>query len=166
MTTKNINEEIEKNKDMNKKELYEKLENIFSKEKVAFVMYNVFGYIHKETEEKNKRKDQQSFREDLIERYGECIMSGVSEEVCEACHIIPYAKCEDKDKYNIDNGILLRSDLHKLFDKGLLKINPNTCTMLLDEKILLNPKMKQYYELNNKKININNNSIIYLKKIF
>ena len=140
--------------------------NLYTKEKINFIMYNLFQYIHTETEEKEKRSDQQSFRQDLIERYNECIISGVSDEVCEACHIVPHSNCEDKDKYNVDNGLLLRSDLHILFDKGLLKINPHTSEVLLSEKILLNPKMKQYYELNNKKININKNSIKFLQQIY
>lgn len=166
MTTKDLYREIEINKCMEKKELYLHLIQTFIKSKVDFTMFNMFQYIHKETEEKEKRIDQYSFRNDLIERYNSCIISGVSEIVCEACHIIPYSCCEDKDKYNVDNGILLRSDLHKLFDSGLLKINPNTLQVMLSKQILLDPKMIQYIEFNNKKININKNSISFLKKIF
>ncbi len=74
--------------------------------------------------------------------------------------------CEDKNKYNVDNGLLLRSDLHILFDKNLLKIDPCTTKIILDKTILSNEKMTQYHELNNKKINIHKNSIEFLKELF
>jgi hypothetical protein len=60
------------------------------------------------------------------------------------------------DKYNIDNGILLRADLHKLFDNKQLIINPTTL------KISIDPTL----EFNNKIINIDNNSIKYLKEYY
>ena len=44
-------------------------------------------------------------------------------EVCEAAHIIPFSKCEN---FDIDNGLLLNSILHKLFDKYDWSINPNS----------------------------------------
>lgn len=39
--------------------------------------------------------------------------------VLEAAHIKPYAEAEP---HRIDNGILLRSDLHKLFDLGYVTV--------------------------------------------
>lgn len=162
--TSNIIYELEINKDMNKCELYDKLIQTFPKIQVEFLMYNMFQYVHNETDEKVKRKDQNSFREELIERYDECVITGMIEEVCEACHIIPFCKCDEKDKYDVNNGLLLRSDLHKLFDKELLKINPYTLQMTISENILSNPKMKEYTELNNKIICIHKNSIDFLKK--
>lgn len=166
MMLNDIIEEIEQHKNINKNELYEKLYINYSNEKIVFAMYDMFGYIHTDTEEKDIRKNQHEFRKDLIDRYEGCVITGVSEKVCDACHIISYVKCEDKDKYNIDNGILLRSDLHRLFDDGLLKIDPNTCTIILNETIMSNKKMKQYHELNNKKINIHEKSIYFLNKIW
>jgi hypothetical protein len=165
MTSTDLYQEIEINKEMDKTHLYKKLIESFPKNKIDFVMYNLFQYIYTETGECDKRKDQQTFRNELIERYGECLISGVSDEICEACHIIPHSKCEDKDKYNVNNGILLRNDLHKLFDCGLLKINPHNQQVLFDDKILLNPKMKCYHEYNNKIININKKSLPFLQKI-
>lgn len=151
---------------MNKRELYEKMISIYPKEKVNFIMYNLFQYIYPEIEEKEKRKDQQSFRNDLIERYNGCIITGVSDIVCDACHIIPHSECDNKDKYNVDNGLLMRSDLHILFDKGLLKINPHTSEILLNDTLLSNQQMEQYFDLHNKKIYIHKNSIHFLQKIY
>lgn len=42
--------------------------------------------------------------------------------VLEAAHIKPYA---DGGEHRIDNGILLRSDVHRLFDKGYMTITPS-----------------------------------------
>ena len=41
--------------------------------------------------------------------------------VLEAAHIRPYAEA---GPHRIDNGILLRSDLHKLFDLGYVTVTP------------------------------------------
>lgn len=41
----------------------------------------------------------------------------------EAAHIVPVAEQGSDDP---SNGILLRADLHRLFDNGLMAINPDT----------------------------------------
>jgi len=41
--------------------------------------------------------------------------------VLEAAHILPYA---EKGPHELQNGLLLRSDFHNLFDKGLVTITP------------------------------------------
>lgn len=70
------------------------------------------------------RPDQFEFRNDLLFRYGGCVISGESiEAVVEACHIIPVKK---KGKEIFSNGIPLRSDLHRLFDAGYFEINPES----------------------------------------
>ena len=166
MTTKEINIEIDKNIDMNKKELYEILLETFPEERVKFAMYNRFEYLHSSTEEKEKRIDQESFKRDLIERYKTCIVTNISYKVCQACHIIPHSKCDNKDKYNVNNGLLLRSDLHILFDNDNLKINPDTLQVELSNEILNDNDMKIYHEFNGKKLNINENSVVYLKNIY
>jgi hypothetical protein len=166
MSSNEITNEILNHKDMNKKELYEKMILIYPKEKVNFVMYNLFQYIHKETEEKEKRKDQNSFRQDLINRYNYCIITGCNTIVCEACHIIPHSECDENIKYDVNNGLLFRVDLHKLFDNNKLKINPNTLQIELSDDILNDNSMKEYHQYNNKKIHIHEKSIYLLKQIY
>jgi putative restriction endonuclease len=41
--------------------------------------------------------------------------------VLEAAHIRPYA---EGGEHRIDNGLLLRSDLHTLFDRGYVTVTP------------------------------------------
>ena len=47
-------------------------------------------------------------------------------EIVEAAHIKPYAEEPDDDPAN---GLLLRADLHTLFDLHLIGIEPNTLTL-------------------------------------
>lgn len=71
------------------------------------------------------RRGQAQFRERLIRRYGlRCQISGYDfAAAVEAAHIRPYAACEDN---GVGNGLLLRSDLHTLFDLGFIGIDPAT----------------------------------------
>ena len=56
-------------------------------------------------------------------------MSGCSVlDVLEAAHIYPY---RGPDTNKVDNGLLLRADLHTLFDCGLLAIEPTTLSILV-----------------------------------
>ncbi|MDR6095982.1 hypothetical protein QE373_003279 [Stenotrophomonas sp. SORGH_AS321] len=68
------------------------------------------------------RKGQGAFRKELLAAYqGRCAISGcTTEHVLEAAHISPY-KGEHTNR--ADNGLLLRSDLHTLFDLGYLWID-------------------------------------------
>jgi hypothetical protein len=161
-----INEDIELNKHLNNYDLYNLLIKKYSKKKVDFWMYEMFKYSHPEIEEKEKRKDQHTFRQDLIERYKTCLITGCNYLVCEACHIIPHEKCDEEIKYNVNNGLLLRADFHKLFDSNNLKINPNTLQIELSDTILNDNSMNEYHKYHNKKINIHEKSIFYLNQIY
>ncbi len=71
------------------------------------------------------RRGQGRFRKRLMDRYGtRCQVSGCAfPGLVEAAHISPYARSNDNSERN---GLLLRSDLHTLFDLGLLGIDPKT----------------------------------------
>jgi len=81
-----------------------------------------------------QREGQAEFKNELIQTYGyKCLISGCEiEEIIEAAHIIPYSKIESHD---VANGLLLRVDLHRLFDNYLLAIHPKTREVLISEKI-------------------------------
>ena len=66
------------------------------------------------------RPKQQKFRKDLLNIQSTCVLSGVkASNVLQACHIIPI---KNHGSDNVDNGIILRSDLHILYDIGDIKI--------------------------------------------
>lgn len=71
------------------------------------------------------RPGQANFRGTMFARYGgECCISGCRvDTLLEAAHIIPYRGDQTDD---VRNGLLLRVDLHRLFDAHLITINPVT----------------------------------------
>lgn len=82
------------------------------------------------------RPKQSAFRNALIEHYkGCCCITGYDAvEGLEAAHIVPFANRQsDRDKP--ENGLLLRADIHKLFDRLLITINPENSTVWLSEKL-------------------------------
>lgn len=89
------------------------------------------------------RRFQAAFRQALLnQRRNCCAITGTTEvEVLEAAHIVPYAaKFADRDKP--ENGILLRSDIHKLFDAHLVSINPATKKVTFAKAVLSSDYLK------------------------
>lgn len=76
------------------------------------------------------RRGQPAFRAMLLEAYGSrCVITGCAvEDVLEAAHITPYFGGTTN---HTSNGLLLRADLHTLFDCGLLAVDPNTRTVVV-----------------------------------
>lgn len=68
------------------------------------------------------RRGQQRFRTLLLEAYGgRCAVTGCDvRDVLEAAHIVPYL---GDHTHRMDNGLLLRADIHTLFDLGQLWID-------------------------------------------
>lgn len=69
-----------------------------------------------------RRQGQGEFRRRLLEAYdGRCAITGCDVvDALEAAHIVPY---RGPGSNHPSNGLLLRADLHTLFDLGLLSIN-------------------------------------------
>jgi HNH endonuclease len=74
------------------------------------------------------RLGQQRFREEMLGRYGpKCAITGPQPpETLEAAHIRSFSSSPRHDR---DNGLLLRRDLHALFDRGLIAVDPRTWTI-------------------------------------
>lgn len=68
------------------------------------------------------RQGQAAFRDALMDAYEQCCaVTGCKiDEILEAAHIIPYRGEHTND---VTNGLLLRADIHNLFDLGLIKID-------------------------------------------
>ena len=148
-----IFEEIDKLYNNNSLETrYELLLEIYDKAIVDFYMYDKYNYLYREDtiEPQINRNGQITFKKQLIERYGCCIISKNTENTCDAAHIIPYSELKNGNKYDIDNGLLLRTDLHRFFDNKILKINPITLIVSFNKEWL--NKNKNYETINGKKI--------------
>jgi predicted restriction endonuclease len=89
------------------------------------------------------RRGQPAFRRNLLAAYeSRCCISGwAPETVLEAAHIEEHSK---SGLNSIRNGLLLRSDLHALFDEGLLRIEPEQQVVILADELRDTP----YWELN------------------
>lgn len=97
-----------------------------------------------------QRQGQQKFRRNLLRIYNNtCPISGCNiTAVLEAAHITPYLGI---DTNNITNGILLRADIHTLWDLRLIAINPE------DQKLHISPVLEgsSYEKFKFKKILMN-----------
>jgi hypothetical protein len=71
-----------------------------------------------------RRMGQPAFRQALIEAYGgRCAVTGTATpSVLEAAHIMPHMGAQTNV---VENGLLLRSDIHTLFDRRLLTVTPD-----------------------------------------
>lgn len=85
-----------------------------------------------------RRQGQSKFRKTLIEIYNcQCAITGCNaEQVLEAAHIIPYL---GSDTSYPTNGLLLRADIHTLFDLYLIAINPDTMTVEISPNLKNTP---------------------------
>lgn len=95
-----------------------------------------------------QRRGQQKFRRSLLARYQEkCVVTGCQiVDLLEAAHINPHRGAKDNVP---ENGLLLRADIHTLFDLHLLAIEPKTY------KVVLSPVIagdREYKKLTGKKL--------------
>jgi hypothetical protein len=77
-----------------------------------------------------RRRGQGRFREVLLKAYAKrCAITACdAEEALEAAHIAPYRGEQSNDPRN---GLLLRADLHTLFDLGLVAVCTESWTVLI-----------------------------------
>ena len=94
----------------------------------------------------NSRIGQGKYRRQVIKKWrGQCAVTGCNiQSLLIASHIIPWRDSTDKQRRDVDNGILLSPVYDALFDKYLISFNDNG-------KILLSPSFKREEQ---KKLNI------------
>lgn len=99
------------------------------------------------------RVGQSRFKFALLGAYdGKCAVTGCAvQSLLEAAHILPFAETMDND---VTNGILLRCDIHTLFDRGLLHVDRNYTVMLSDNFRQSNSDEKVYLELHGRKMKL------------
>lgn len=92
----------------------------------------------------NVRLGQGAFRVLVTDAYQRrCAITGESTlPVLEAAHIRPYAS---DGPHDVQNGLLLRSDMHILFDKGLLTVTPEMRLEVSEQIRELYTNGKLYY---------------------
>lgn len=164
----NIKKYFIDNKDIEALDLYKALYKKYDDTTLDFVYYAHFGnlppanIIDELKELKIKRSKQELFRNNLVKKYGMCIITGDDAEICEACHIIPYSESDDNNKYDISNGLLLSASIHKLFDNYNMSIN-NYGYVVLSDRIKHKSTYKKYWILDNMQIDIDKQTMKNLK---
>jgi putative restriction endonuclease len=85
------------------------------------------------------RLGQGAFRVLVTEAYERrCAITGERTlPVLDTAHIMPYSVCQ---RHELSNGILMRSDLHRLFDGGYLTIDPK------DRKVVVSRRIREEFE--------------------
>lgn len=81
------------------------------------------------------RPNQQMFRVMLLSTYQQACAITQSQvtQVLDAAHIQPYVY-EKIDK--VHNGLLLRTDVHRLFDHGLIAVDPNVMETVVSPRLI------------------------------
>lgn len=89
-----------------------------------------------------RRKGQQKFRSELMRAYeGRCAVTNCKvEAILEAAHIVPYSSAPSNE---VSNGLLLRADIHTLFDLGKLRVS-------VDRRVVLTADLEgsDYWQYN------------------
>jgi len=85
-----------------------------------------------------RRRGQGRFRKLLLESYDyRCAVTGCSiVSLLEAAHILPHRGTASDI---VQNGLLLRADVHTLFDLGLLRVNTTDWSIQLHEVVRADP---------------------------
>lgn len=113
--------------------------NAFSPQNIEDARDKVFAEIV-------RRRGQSSFRKALLRAYSNtCAITGSKlVPILEAAHVHPY-----KGQYTnvVSNGLLLRADIHTLFDLNLIAIDSSTMTILISPDL----HATEYAELKGKK---------------
>lgn len=96
-----------------------------------------------------RRQGQAAFRRDLFVAYGgACAISGTRvADVLHAAHLTPY---NGPKTNHVTNGMLLRADLHTLYDLKLITINPDTMTV----EVAVQLQETEYGSLNGKQVTL------------
>lgn len=81
-----------------------------------------------------RRRGQHAFRQILLDAYGgRCAVTGCDvADVLEAAHIVPY---QGDATHVVNNGLLLRADIHTLFDLGWIAVDPVSMTVLVHPEL-------------------------------
>jgi ribosomal protein L37AE/L43A len=96
------------------------------------------------------RIGQSDFREGLLERFGDnCALTGPAPPAAlEAAHLYSYA---DIGRHHSHGGLLLRRDVHRLFDRGDLAIHPDELSIDADPSVR---SYRSYSPLHGRRIHV------------
>lgn len=78
---------------------------------------------------------QAKFRKNLFDAYSKCIISGIdTPNFLIASHIKPWARCNDRERVDPFNGLLLTPNYDRLFDQGFITFK-HSGEIIISEKL-------------------------------
>ena len=108
------------------------------------------------------RLGQGSFRKNVLKLHPNCPLTGLDiQSLLIASHIKPWSKCNNEERLDPSNGLMLAPNIDALFDSGLItfdidgtikispKINPENQKRLgisPDMKLKIKPESEEYFE--------------------
>ena len=155
--------------------IYELLDK-YDKNKVMYFIKELFDIEFKYIDDNQLKlqvcRNDDEFRKAVKDKYKTCIICDVNDchkSVYEVAHIFDFSKCDnDDEKYDINNGLLMCSNMHKYFDDFLLKFDldsVNGDNYLV--KIVFCDTMNEYSfykKYNGKQIQFNKENLLYLER--
>ena len=119
------------------------------------------------------RIGQGQFRENLLSKYGKCVITGVNiPQVLVASHIKPWAACDNRERLDVNNGLILSATYDRLFDSGLISFNEHGNLLISKfvsdaNRALLSLDVKREYQIGYSSFMRDylqyHNDVIYLK---
>ncbi|HFK5733302.1 TPA: HNH endonuclease [Enterobacter sichuanensis] len=111
-----------------------------------------------------QRRGQRKFREKLLVKHEKCSVTGCAiVDILEAAHITPYRNDSHND---ISNGLLLRSDIHTLYDLNLFAIHPINLTIHFAPVLLESEYSAYHHKRVNVKHKFNNSALTERWQLF
>ncbi|MBQ3559209.1 MAG: HNH endonuclease [Agathobacter sp.] len=100
------------------------------------------------------RVGQGKYRKSLLDKYdSKCVVTGISQnKLLIASHIKPWAICNNDERVDVENGLILCANMDRLFDSGLI-------TFRADGKMYVSSFVS---EDNKSRLNISNDIIVDL----
>ena len=108
------------------------------------------------------RLGQGSFRQNVLEQYPSCPLTGLDiQPLLIASHIKPWSVCNNNERLDPFNGLMLAPNIDALFDSGLITFDPDGTIKISPKidlenqkrlgissrmKLKIRPKSKKYFE--------------------
>ena len=108
------------------------------------------------------RLGQGSFRQNVLKLYPSCPLTGLDvRSLLIASHIKPWSKCNNEERLDPSNGLMLAPNIDALFDSGLITFDTNGTIKISpkidlenqkrlgispDLKLKIEPKSEKYFE--------------------
>lgn len=147
-------------------DLYVEYVSYISEDNQDTTSKDIIEIINSDDQEKVKERlilariGQGQFRKELIDIWNGCSISNYADvSLLIASHIKPWSKCENHEKTDPNNGLLLLPNYDKLFDKGYISFDENG--MVIISKRLNKPEI--FGIRNNMNIKLTEDNKRYMK---